>query len=73
MDYTIRLKLKEILDERHISQSQLANMTGIRQGTISDIVRGNRDGVNFEHLSKICKALEIKDLREILNFNGGNK
>lgn len=67
--YRVRIRLKELLDERNIKQKQLAEMTGIRESTISDIVRGSRTVMNFEHLAKIAEALEIKDIRDIIELN----
>ena len=43
-------------------------MSGIRESTISDIVRGTRTVINFEHLSKIAEALKVTDIRELIDF-----
>ena len=66
--YVVKLKVKEALDKRELSQKRLAEMSGIRESTISDIVRGTRTVINFEHLSKIAEALEITDIRELIDF-----
>ena len=60
--------MKDALDKRELSQKRLAEMSGIRESTISDIVRGTRTVINFEHLSKIAEALEITDIRELIDF-----
>lgn len=60
--------MKDALDKRELSQKKLAEMSGIRESTISDIVRGTRTVINFEHLSKIAEALEITDIRELIDF-----
>ena len=57
-NYKVKLKVKELLEERNITQKKLAQMSGIRESTVSDIVRGTRTVINFEHLSKIAEALE---------------
>ena len=62
--YVVKLKVKDALDKRELSQKRLAEMSGIRESTISDIVRGTRTVINFEHLSKIAEAWEITDIRE---------
>jgi len=67
-NYTIRLKIKELLEERKLTQKRLAQMSGIRESTISDIVRGTRTVINFEHLSKIAAALEISDISQLIDF-----
>lgn len=68
MSYLVKVKVKEILEERKITQKKLAELSGIRESTISDIVRGSRTVINFEHLSKIAEALKITDIREIIDF-----
>lgn len=52
-NYKVKLKVKELLEERNITQKKLAQISGIRESTISDIVRGTRTVINFEHLSKM--------------------
>ena len=66
--YVVKLKVKDALEKRELSQKRLAEMSGIRESTISDIVRGTRTVINFEHLSKIGEALEITDIRELIDF-----
>lgn len=67
-NYQIKLKVKELLEEREITQKKLAQMSGIRESTISDIVRGTRTVINFEHLSKVAEALEIDDISQLIDF-----
>ena len=66
--FIVKLKVKEALESRKLSQKKLAEMSGIRESTISDIVRGTRTVINFEHLSKIAEALEVTDIRELIDF-----
>lgn len=68
MSLTVKLKVKETLEKNKISQKKLAEISGIRESTISDIVRGTRTVINFEHLTKIALALEIKDIRDLIDF-----
>ena len=64
----MKLKVKELLEERNITQKKLAQISGIRESTISDIVRGTRTVINFEHLSKIAEALEIDNISQLIDF-----
>lgn len=68
MSYCVKLRIKELLDERGITQKKLAELAGVRESTISDIVRGTRTVINFEHLGKIATALEISDIRKIIDL-----
>ena len=66
--FGVKLKVKELLEERNITQKKLAQISGIRESTISDIVRGTRTVINFEHLSKIAEALEIDNISQLIDF-----
>ncbi|WP_338259745.1 helix-turn-helix transcriptional regulator, partial [Bacillus anthracis] len=44
----LKIKLKEILNEKNLTQKQLAEMTHMREATISDIVRGARTVINIQ-------------------------
>lgn len=68
MSYRVKLRVKELLEEEGITQKKLAEMAGVRESTISDIVRGIRTVINFEHLGKIATALEISDIRKIIDL-----
>ena len=68
MSYCVKLRVKELLEEKGITQKKLAELAGVRESTISDIVRGTRTVINFEHLSKIATALEIDDIRKIIDL-----
>lgn len=67
-NYTVRLKLKSLLEERGLTQKKLSELSGIRESTISDIVRGSRTLINFEHFEKLARALEISDITELIDF-----
>lgn len=68
MRYSIRIRLKDLLEENKIKQKQLAEMTGIRESTISDICRGSRTVMNFEHIAKIAEVLKITDIRDLIEL-----
>lgn len=65
----MRIKLKEVMDERGITQSKLSEMTGIRQAAISEMVNNRRDTINKAHLETIRKALEITEFDDILEWD----
>lgn len=64
----IVIKLKEVLQERNMTQKELAKRTGIREASISELVRSSKTGVNKEQLGKIATALHITDIRELFDF-----
>lgn len=58
----IKLRLSEVLEERGITQKELAQLTGIRPNAISEMCRDMRTTYNKEHLNTIINALDIDDL-----------
>lgn len=64
----IYVKVKDILEQRNITQLQLAEMTGIRAAGISDICRNQQKAINRDHIVKIAEALNVEDISEIIEF-----
>lgn len=66
--YKIRIKIKDILNERNITQKQLESMSGVHQARISKLLREDRQEVNLIMLEKIAAALNITDISELMQF-----
>lgn len=64
----VSIKLKEYLQKNHISQAQLAEQAGMRKNTVSEIVNNKKRGIKFDSIERIAKALNISDIREIIDF-----
>jgi putative transcriptional regulator len=62
----VSFKLKEILEERNITQKALAKLSDVREATISEIVRGTRTVINFKHLAPIANAMNINEIQKIM-------
>ncbi|MUG71783.1 MULTISPECIES: helix-turn-helix domain-containing protein [Paenibacillus] len=56
---TFNIRLKEILRERKMTQRQLAELTGLRQSTISSICKNQVDRIYLNTLAIICAKLDI--------------
>lgn len=67
-DAEIIIKVDDLLKERNITQKDLAQMTGMRVGTISDIVNGKGISFNKVQLLSIVVALRITDFNEIFEL-----
>lgn len=52
-------KLGNILKRRGIKVSTLARDTGISRTTITSLVRGHSNGVQYDTLSSLCKYLNV--------------
>lgn len=61
----IRLRLREILEERGISQRELARRMNMRPSTISHLCSDKVNAAYFDTLEHICKTLNIS-LHELL-------
>lgn len=68
----IKVKLKELLKERGITQNELSKLSDVAQSRISKLCSPNRQEVNLEMLEKIAHALEITDIRLLLDFVPSN-
>ena len=64
----IRLRVKEIIQERNINQSQLSRMSDIPINTIQSMVRNPWHDPRISTLEKLSIALgaQIQDLYEIV-------
>ncbi|WP_342532791.1 helix-turn-helix transcriptional regulator [Lysinibacillus sp. FSL K6-0057] len=65
---TIEVKLKQLMKENNLTQEQLSEMTGIRRATISEISTNGKTAMNRVHLARIAEALEIDDIRKLIDF-----
>lgn len=64
----IKIKLKELLEERNLTQAQLAEMSQIRPNAISNLCRGYVDRLSIEHLEKICDTLQLESISQLIEL-----
>ncbi|MEC0209545.1 helix-turn-helix transcriptional regulator [Paenibacillus ehimensis] len=72
----VRCNLKAILEERGMEQKELAQITGIREATISELCRDINKMFPRTVIDKIADALQIDDLNlliSIQNEKDGNR
>jgi len=62
----IRIFLYDLLAKKRLSQRELSRMTGIRANTISDMCNEIAERVSLDHLEKICAALDLSSLEELI-------
>ncbi len=55
----LRLRLREMREAKGLSQLQLAEAAGIRQGTISALETGKSKGIDFSTAEALAKALGV--------------
>lgn len=59
MERAVRIRLSEILEERKMTQRELARGTGISVNTISKVTNGSPRQIRLETLYAICSYLNI--------------
>lgn len=63
----VNIMLSRKLGELRVTQTELAEATGIRPNTINDLYHDIAERVGLEQLDKICEALQC-DLTEIIEY-----
>jgi transcriptional regulator with XRE-family HTH domain len=58
-DINIAMTIKEIREEKGITQIELAKLCGVQQATISDIERGKIKSPSVETAQRIARALGV--------------
>lgn len=68
----VNILLKEAMKKRNLTQMQLSELSGVRQGAISELHRNTRQEINLIMIAKIAKlatAMDIKDISELFQFD----
>jgi len=55
----VRLRILELCEKRGITVNALANLCGVTQSTLSNIVGGRNQSTTVATVKKICDGLEI--------------
>lgn len=68
----LKSRLKILLAEHDMTQTKLSELTGIRPGTITNIVNGNIKQIPVSAVCKICETLKC-DIGDIFRYIPDNK
>lgn len=65
----IKVHLSRLLGEKRMKISELAKETGLHRNGLTRLYNEETDGIKFDTLEKVCKALncDISDLIEIMD------
>ena len=55
----VRERIAELCEEKHITINKLANISGITQSTLNNIMSGRNNSTTISTIHKICDGLEI--------------
>ncbi|MBP1968008.1 DNA-binding Xre family transcriptional regulator [Virgibacillus natechei] len=64
----IKLNLRYQMETKGLSTSKLVELTGVHRNTISKLLNGNSNGIQFETLDLLCKALDVDSSCDIVEF-----
>lgn len=68
MDYEIEVNLTKLLIDHKVTYKELQMKTGLSLRTISELANNKMERIPKKAISKIAEALEIEDIREIIDF-----
>lgn len=64
----VKVNINELLKKNNISLRELSRLTDIRHAALSELANQKRENINFNHIEKIATALNIRDIREIIEL-----
>ncbi|WP_446899002.1 helix-turn-helix domain-containing protein [Clostridium sp. LBM24168] len=67
-DVLVTSNLDVLIAERGLDYQRLANISSIRNMTISDIASCRKSKISLDHIISIMVALRITDIRDIINI-----
>lgn len=56
----VKLRILELCDERKLTVNALANLCGVTQSTLANIVGGRNHSTTISTIKKICDGLEVE-------------
>jgi len=59
MASSVRIRLHDILQEHRMTKQQLAEMTGLRPSTITDLCKPTASRIYLSSVAVICNALNL--------------
>lgn len=63
------LKVKDILEAKGMTQSELSEKSGLTPSQLSIFIRNNGNQLNKLNLTKVAKALGIEKIEDIIEFS----
>jgi len=68
----VKITLSGVMGTKRITQTELANKTGIRRATINELYNDIATSINLKHLNKICKYLNCTPL-DLITYTPDDK
>lgn len=68
MGKRIVVKIADLTKKHKISLRELSRISDVRHAALSELANGKRENISFSHIVKIAEALNIEDIREIIDL-----
>ncbi|WP_339832012.1 helix-turn-helix transcriptional regulator [Paenibacillus sp. FSL R7-0272] len=68
MTKKVVINIHKLTEKHNISLRELARLADIRHAALSELQSGKRENINFAHIERIAEALDIDDIREIIEI-----
>ncbi|MEK4519048.1 helix-turn-helix transcriptional regulator [Paenibacillus sp. FSL H8-0122] len=68
MGKIIVVKISELTKKHKISMRELSRLSDVRHAALSELANGKRESISFSHIVRIAEALNIEDIREIIDL-----
>lgn len=62
------VKIAELTKKHNISLRELSRLSDVRHAALSELANCKRENINFSHIERIAEALNIEDIREIVDL-----
>ncbi|GAM16243.1 helix-turn-helix domain-containing protein [Mesobacillus selenatarsenatis] len=64
----VKINLNKLLNDHGISLRELSRLADIRHATLSELANNKRKSIHFDHIKRISEALNITDIRKIIEI-----
>lgn len=64
----VDFKLKELISSSNMTQKEIASKAGIRENTLSDLLKNDKKGIRFSTLEKLANVFDVQDINEIITL-----
>ncbi|MBC1935940.1 helix-turn-helix transcriptional regulator [Listeria grandensis] len=68
MEKVVVVNLKSLVEKHGISMKELSRLADIEPAILSKLVNNKRQSIYFDHIARIADALDVKDIREIIDI-----
>jgi putative transcriptional regulator len=64
----LTIKVKKLMEEKGVSQKEIASITGLSPTTVSKVVRNQIDRIDRNTVEILCKYFEISSINDFFEL-----